>query len=100
MIRNEDIRKIMGKEETITDIIKKRKLTLFGHICSMNDNRLKKHTIFVKIDGKLPKGRPSREWLDDIQDASRCTGEDLLHLAPDRPTWKNLIRTVVGPNER
>ena len=52
MIRNEDIRKTIAREETIIDTIKKRKLRLFGHICRMNDNRLIKHTIFAKIDGK------------------------------------------------
>ena len=52
MIRNEDIKKrISMKEETIVDVIKKRKLRLFGHICRMHDNRLVKHTVFGKIDG-------------------------------------------------
>ena len=46
MIRNEDIRKRISKEETIVDVIKKRKLRLFDHICRMHDNRLVKHTVF------------------------------------------------------
>ena len=68
MIRNKDIRKIIGKKETIIDIIKKWKLRLFGHIGRMNDNRLIKYTIFAKIDGKPRKGRPCREWLGSIKD--------------------------------
>ena len=55
MKRSEDIRKTIAREETIVDTIKKRKLRLFGHICRMNDNRLIKHTIFAKIDGKPRK---------------------------------------------
>ena len=35
MIRNEDIRKTIAREETIIDTIKKRKLRLFGHICKV-----------------------------------------------------------------
>ena len=100
MIRNQDIRKTMAREETIIDTIKKRKIRLFGHICRMNDNRLIKHTIVAKIDGKPRKGRPSREWLDDINDWCGRSGQDLLHLAQDRWMWKKLIRTVVGPNGR
>ena len=61
MIRNEDIRKIIGKEETIIDTNKKRKLRLFGHICRMNDNRLIKNTMFAKIHGKPRRGGPCRE---------------------------------------
>ena len=54
MIRNEDIRRRISKEETIVDTIRKRKLGLFGHICRMNDNRLIKHIIFTH-GRKIPK---------------------------------------------
>ena len=60
MIRDEDIRKTIRKEETITNVIRKRKLRLSGHICRMNDNRLINHAIFAKIDGKPRSGRPRR----------------------------------------
>ena len=66
MIRNTDIRKQIARKETIIDNIKIRKLRLFGHICRMNDNRLIKHTVFARINGKPRRGRPCREWMDDI----------------------------------
>ena len=53
--------KIIGEKETIIDAIKKRKLRLFRRICRMNDNRLTKHTVVAKIDGKPQRGRPRRE---------------------------------------
>ena len=91
MVRNEDIRKKISKEETIIDIIKKRKLRLFGHICRMDDSRLIKHLILGKMDGKSRRGRPCREWLDDITEWCQRSGHDLFHLAQDRRAWKNLI---------
>ena len=100
MIRNADIRKIIGKTETTIDTIKKRKLRLFGHICRMNDNRLTKHTIFAKIDEKPRKARPYGEYLDDIKNWCGRSGRDLLHLAQDRQVWKKRIRTVVDSNGR
>ena len=100
MIRNEDIRKRISKEETIIDTIKKRKLGLFGHICRMDDNRLIKHTLFAKMNGKSRRGRPCREWLGDITEWCQRSGQDLFHLAQDRQIWKNLISNVVGPNGR
>ena len=66
MIENQDIRKRISKEKTTIDVIKKRKLRPFGHICRTHENRLVKHIVFGKIHGKLRKGRPYREWLDDI----------------------------------
>jgi hypothetical protein len=91
MIRNEDIRKRISKKETIIDTIRKRKLGLFGHICRMNDNRLIKHIVSSKMDGKSRRGRPCREWLDDITEWYQRSGQDLFHLAQDRRAWKNLI---------
>ena len=91
MVRNEDIRKRIAKEETIIDIIKKRKLRLFGHICRMDDTRIIKHLIFSKMEGKPRRGRPCREWLDDITEWCQRSGQELLHLAQDRQAWKNLI---------
>ena len=68
MIKDDDIMKRISKEETVINIIKKRKLRLFSHICGMHDNRLVKHVVFGKIDGKSRRERPHREWLDDIKD--------------------------------
>ena len=91
MIRNEDIRRRISREETIIDTIKRRKLRLFGHICRMDDSRLVKHLLFGKIDGKTRRGRPCREWLDDITEWCQHSGQELFHLAQDRQAWKNLI---------
>ena len=91
MIRNEDIRRMISKEETIIDIIKKRKLRLFGHICRMEDTRIIKHIIFSKMEGTGRRGRPCREWLDDITEWCQRSGQELFHLAQDRQAWKNLI---------
>lgn len=91
MVKNEDIRRKISREKTIIDTIKKRKLGLFGHICRMEDKRLVKHILFSKIDGKSRRGRPCREWLDDIIEWGGRNGQDLFHLAQDRRAWKNLI---------
>ena len=91
MVRNEDIRKKISRHRTIVDTIKKRKLGLFGHICRMEDNRLIKHILFSRMDGKSRRGRPCREWLDDIIEWGGHNVQDLVHLAQDRRAWKNLI---------
>lgn len=91
MISNEVIRKRLSIEKTIIDTILKRKLGLFGHICRMNDNRLVKHVLLSKMDGKGKRGRPCKEWLDDITELCQRNVQDLIHLAQDRQAWKNLI---------
>ncbi|CAF1270699.1 unnamed protein product [Adineta ricciae] len=100
MVRNIDIRKQIGAHETIVDKIKRRKLKLFGHVCRMDDNRLLKHVVFSRINGKSRRGRPCREWLDDITEWCGYGCQDLVHLAQSRDQWKGIIRSVVGPNGR
>ena len=99
-ISNEAIRKMISRKITIVDIIKKRKLQLFGHICRMDDSRLVKQVVFSRMNGKSRIGRPSREWLDDIIDWCKCNIQDLFHLAQNRKGWKDLILSSIGPDRR
>ena len=51
-------------------IIIQRKLQFCVHICRMKDARMLKATVFGVMEGKTRKGRPCREWTDDITDWS------------------------------
>src|SRR6218665_905967 len=42
-------------------------LNLFGHICREGIRRMK---VFKEMEGKTTRGRPHKEWLDDIN--GRC----------------------------
>ena len=99
-ISNEAIRKMMSRKIIIVDIIKKRKLQLFGHICRMDDSWLVKQVAFSRMNGKSRIGRPSREWLDDIIAWCQCNIEDLFHLAQNRKGRKDLILSSIGPDGR
>jgi hypothetical protein len=63
---NEDIRQELGQETTIMDIIKARKLQLFGHICRMDDSRLLKLITLGMVEGTRSRGRPPKRWIDDV----------------------------------
>jgi len=52
---------------TVVDIIKQRKLQLFGHICRMPDKKLIKITMDM-VDGDRHRGGPPRRWVKDIVD--------------------------------
>jgi len=51
-----------------------RKLNFFEHECRMNDDRLIKTVIFSDMKGTNRRGRPRREWLNDIQVAAWRSG--------------------------
>ena len=48
--------------------VRRRKLNLFGHICRMSSDRKIKSVMLGIMDGTGKKGRPNREWLDDVRD--------------------------------
>jgi len=70
-IGNETIREEVERRRrcTIVDLIKHRKLKLFGHICMMTDERLVKTVMVGMVNGD----RPARRWSDDVTDWCGCT---------------------------
>ena len=72
----------------------KRKLNLFGHICRMDDGRMVKTVVFGMMEGTNRKGRPRREWLDDITEWCKKGIQEVAGIAKDRETWKHLAEDV------
>ena len=62
-VRNEKIRRDLHRVKTIGNIVKERKLGLFGHICRMGDERLIKLIMLRSRDWKRKRGRPRRLWM-------------------------------------
>src|SRR6218665_2593604 len=73
----EEVRRRVQCKQNIIQQIMDRKLNLFGHICRMKDNRLVKEVMFGTMEGKSRRGRPCREWFDDIKE---WDGEE-IHIA-------------------
>ena len=93
-IHNEVIREKVNRCHTIMDVIKHRKLQLFGHICRMRNHRVVKLVTLGMTGGNRPRGRPTRRWSDDIADWCGCTVPEAVHMANDRDKW----RTITGLN--
>jgi hypothetical protein len=91
-INNDEVYKRVDMTENLMQKIIQRKLKLFGHICRMKDDRKIKTLMFGIMEGNKTRGRPHREWTDDIVD---WCGEDLQHLghaAQDRLNWRNIVK--------
>jgi len=52
----------------------------------MKDNRLVKEVMFVMMEGQTMRGRPYREWLDDIKERYGEKIHTLNRKAQDRGT--------------
>ena len=74
------------------------KLKLFGHIRRMDDNQLVKNVVFGIMDGPNRRGRPSREWMDNIKEWCRADVNTLsikAAMAQDRLEWRRIVIEVL-----
>jgi hypothetical protein len=99
-IKNVEIRRRVGNNKNIVQLIMERKLNLFGHICRMKDDRLVKCVVFGIMDGQSRRGRPSREWLDDIKEWCQEDIHTLSRTAQDRTRWRQTVRRALDTNGR
>ena len=95
---NEEIRKRMGSKRNIIQRIKERKLNLFDHICIMEDSRLVKEVVFGEMKGKTKRGRPKREWLDDVKEWCNKEIYILKRKTQDRDAWKIVVKGALDTN--
>jgi len=75
-----------------------RQLNLFGHICRMEDTRLVKKVVFYITEGTSRRGRPNREWLNDIKEWCEEDIHTLSRKAQDRDLWKRTVNYAVNTN--
>lgn len=88
-VRNETIRNQLGKQKSVYDKVRERKLGLFGHICRMTDDRLIKRVLMRKRDWKRKVGRPAKKWIDDITEWTGVGILSSIKMAKDRKgVWK------------
>jgi len=66
----------------------------------MEDNRKLKTLMFGIVDGTNKRGRPCREWMNDIVSWCKTGLLELNSLAQDSRRWKLITRQAVDTNGR
>src|SRR5207245_1907907 len=69
-------------------------MTGFGEIRSRNERKYKK-VMVGSMDGKGKRGRPKREWLDDIREWCQKDIQTLSRLANERGVWKEMVNCAL-----
>ena len=83
---------------SIRQMVIKCEMGLFGHICWKDDDRLVKHALFSRVDSKNKRGRPRREWLDDLMEWSDVGCQALVEATRDREQWSKITKIVMDTN--
>ena len=90
-IRNEELYQRVQVEENLMSKVIKRKMNLFGHICRMTDDRKIKTLVFGVMEGRNRRGRPHREWVDDVTQWCGTSLQAASHWARNRSHWRRVV---------
>lgn len=78
-----------GPQEPLLVLVKRRKLTWFGHVT--RHNSLPKTVLQGTLEGGRRRGRQVKSWMDNIKEWTRLDSHTLTRTAEDRSGWRSLV---------
>ena len=93
-ITNIRIRRRLGLETTITEVIRKRRLSWFGHVVRRPSTHFVTRAFRQDFSNPRPRGRPAKRWRDQIRSDTGLPIETLERHALDRGGWSRWSRLV------
>ena len=102
-ITNEEIRRritqAIGPHDTLLAIVKKRKLTWYGHVS--RSTGLAKTILQGTVRGGRRRGRQRKRWEDNISEWTGLTFAESLRAVEDRGKWRrHVAASSVVPQRR
>ncbi len=91
-VKNEDVRKTTGVAP-IMETMREAWLRGYGHVVRSEEESIEKRALRLNNEGKRPRGRPKKRWMDRIKEDTRHdngTPDDVL----DRKKWRAICWKV------
>jgi len=83
------------KKPTIIETVSLNRLCRFGHVQSLEGNRIPKRILYMNLGTRRLRGRPRNRWQDEVrEDGSMVGGEGWQEKVHIREEWKKLLRTA------
>lgn len=89
-VRNVKIRGMAGVVE-VSKKIQESRLRWFGHVMRREEEYVGKRMLNLNVEGKRPRGRPKRRWMDCVTEDCRQKGLE-FEDAQDRTLWRGKIK--------
>src|SRR6218665_2695537 len=80
-----------AKGEYLAETDRQKTRTVWAHMQNAQQQE-DKELMFGRIEDTNKRGRPHREWLDDIIKWGGMSLQKLSHMASDRGTWRKLMK--------
>ena len=71
--------------------VRKRKLTYYGHLCRDHGCQITKTVVEGYVEGRRRRGRPRKQYIDNIKQWTQLTTSQCVRAAEDRSRWKQLV---------
>jgi hypothetical protein len=97
-LHNEELHGLYSSP-SIGRVIKARRMRWAGHVARMGEVRGAYNILVGRPEGRIPLGRPSRRWEDNIKMDLKKIGfgdMDWIYVAHDRDRWRALVNTVMN----
>ncbi len=80
--------KLDGRMQSLLNVVKKRKIKWFGHVA--RSKGMKNTIMFGMVEGCRQRGRPKRQWVDDIKEWTGKSEYQLVRMAESRKNWHDV----------
>jgi len=83
------------KKPTIIETIRLNRLSWFGYVQRMEENRIPKRVLYMNMGTTRLRGRPRNRWQDEVREDGRIVGgEGWQEKVHNREEWKKILRTA------
>ena len=93
-VRNEVVRSRTGVRRELAARVYMNVLRWFGHVERMDNERLLKKVMNVKVDGRSARGMPRFGWMDGIKRALNDRRMDIREASKrtrNRKEWRMIV---------
>ena len=89
-VSNKEVLSRIGVKRKLLQKMKTQKLSYFGH--TVRHDSIQNKILNGRIAGSRGRGRPRRQWSDDIKEWTGMNMNACTRLAQDRSAWRGLAR--------
>src|SRR6218665_474306 len=86
-----------GMERELLNIIKRRKLSYFGHVMRKEGDCLEEEIMQGTTTGARKQGKPRMRWMNNMEEWTGMPFEDLMKKTRDRRKWSRLVHEATNP---
>ena len=91
-LRNEHIRKALQLKNTITEVVKQKRLRWFGHVTRRPPESYVAKAYREDFSNPKPRDRPPKKWITQVREDTGLPIATTERRASDRGDWRTVSR--------